>query len=82
MREEIRQEPAARREARPSVPRRHDVEIFDLEQIARLRALHIHRPGQRMHHAEVQLRQFFGAHAGTDRQIAPRGWFEPPSRKT
>ncbi len=57
--EEVRQETAARREARPAVALGSDVEVLDLQQITRLRPLHVHRPRERMRHRALEFFQIF-----------------------
>ena len=67
--EEIRQEAKPGREARPAVALRDDVDVLDLQEVARLRALHVHRPGERMRRRALELLQILGRRARPDLQI-------------
>ena len=67
--EQVRQKPAARREARPAVALRPDVQVLDLQQIPRRRPLHVHRPGERMRDGALELLQVLRRRPGMDLQI-------------
>src|SRR4029078_5447564 len=61
--------PASRREARPAVALRNDVEVLDLEQVARLRAFHVHRAGERVRDRALELLEVLRRRLRADLQV-------------
>src|SRR5438045_2550504 len=67
--EELGQEAATWRKARPAVALRHDVEVLHLQQVAWPRSIYVNRPGQRMGNGALEALEILRRAARADLQV-------------